>query len=105
MQTQTLKQVAKTEAGCNLAAAQFTEPSPRRIFTLPKFAERHCSFLSLAALTNQVFKAKVRHSSKGVIAGNGLEEAGAIVRLNRRVLIDEDRYFQWVDSQQQRSVR
>lgn len=79
-------------------AATFTEPPPRRLFTLPAFAERHSSFLTLPAITNQVFKAKSRKSTKGDIKGNGLEEAGAIVRLAGRVLIDEDRYFAWIDS-------
>ena len=80
-------------------AATLNEP-PRRLFTLPKFAERHASFLTLPALTNQVFKAKPRRSTKGEVPGNGLEEAGAIVRLAGRVLIDEDGYFRWIDSLQ-----
>ena len=80
--------------------ATINEPPPRRIFTLKAFAERHASFLTLAALTNQVFKAKIRQSTKGKIPGNGLEEAGAIVRLAGRVLIDEDAYFRWIDSLQ-----
>jgi hypothetical protein len=83
-------------------ATTLTEPPPRRLFTLPKFAERHSNFLTLAAITNQVFKAKPRLSTKGEIPGNGMEEAGAIVRINGRVLIDEDRYFSWVDSLQAR---
>lgn len=87
------------EIGRPLAAA-LDEPPPRRLFTLPKFAERHASFLTLPALTNQVFKAKPRQSTKGEIPGNGLEEAGAIVRLAGRVLIDEDGYFRWIDGQQ-----
>jgi hypothetical protein len=86
-------------------ATTFTEPPPRRLFTLSKFAERHSSFITLAAITNQVFKAKSRQSSKGEIPGNGLEEAGAVVRLNGRVLIDEDRYFAWVDAQQSGSQK
>ena len=73
---------------------------PRRLFSLAKFAERHASFLTLSAITNQVHRAKPRQSSLGEIPGNGLEEAGAIVRVNGRVLIDEDRYFLWIDSQQ-----
>lgn len=81
-------------------AATFTEPPPRRIYTLKAFAERHSTFLTLPALTNQVFKAKTRLSTKGDIPGNGLEEAGAIVRLAGRVLIDEDAYFRWIDEQQ-----
>jgi len=97
--------IPQTEAGRALHAATFTEPPPRRLFTLPKFAERHDSFLTLAALTNQVFKAKTRQSTKGEIPGNGMEEAGAIVRLNGRVLIDEAAYFEWVDSQQAGSAK
>ena len=72
----------------------------RRIFTLKAFAERHSTFLTLAALTNQVFKAAPRHSSLGAITGNGMNDHGAIVRLGGRVLIDEDCYFAWVDSLQ-----
>lgn len=30
---------------------------------------------------------------------NGLKEAGAIIRIGRKVLIDADRYFDWVYSQ------
>lgn len=98
MQAQAANQ---NEAGRNPAAAQFLDtPPPRRLYTLPAFAERHSTFLTLAAITNQVFKARARQSSKGVIPGNGLEEAGAIVRIAGRVLIDEDAYFAWVDSQQ-----
>lgn len=78
---------------------------PRRLFTLPKFAERHSGFTTLAAITNQVFKAKSRQSTKGIIPGNGMEEAGAVVRLNGRVLIDEDAYFRWVDALQARSQK
>ena len=101
MQAQAIQQ---PEAGRN-PAATFTEPPPRRLFTLPKFAERHSSFITLAAITNQVFKAKARQSTKGEIPGNGMEEAGAVVRLAGRVLIDEDAYFRWVDSQQARGQK
>ncbi len=96
MQTTTAQQ---TEAGRHSTTA--ADQPPRRLFTLPKFAERHSGFITLAAVTNQVFKAKTRLSTKGEIPGNGMEEAGAIVRLNGRVLIDEAAYFRWVDSQQQ----
>lgn len=101
MQAQSIQQ---PEAG-RAPAATFTEPPPRRLFTLPKFAERHSSFITLAAITNQVFKARARQSTKGEIPGNGMEEAGAVVRLAGRVLIDEDAYFRWVDSQQSRGQK
>ena len=81
-------------------AANEVATPPRRLFTLKTFAERHRSFLTLAAITNQVFKAAPRHSSLGEIPGNGMNDYGVIVRINGRVLIDEDRYFAWVDSLQ-----
>lgn len=31
---------------------------------------------------------------------NGLQAAGAVVRLGRRVLIDQPKFFRWVESQQ-----
>lgn len=76
------------------------DTSPRRLFTLPKFAEKHSDFTTLSAITNQVFKANPRHSNKGVIPGNGMLEFGVIVRNGRRVLIDADAYFRWLDAQQ-----
>lgn len=73
---------------------------PRRLFTLSKFAERHSDFTTLSAITNQVFKAQPRNSTKGKIRGNGMLDFGVIVRSGRRVLIDEDAYFRWLDAQQ-----
>ena len=93
---QTNQQQTSTSAAFYAAS----EAPSRRLFTLKAFAQRHSSFLTLPALTNQVFKANARHSSRGMIPGNGMNEHGAIVRINGRVLIDEDRYFAWVDSLQ-----
>lgn len=73
---------------------------PRRLFTLPNFAKRHSSFLTLSALTNQKFKSESRKSSRGEIPGNGLAEFGAFFTVGRRVLVDEDAYFRWLDAQQ-----
>ena len=50
------------------------------------------------ALRHLVFDSKSRVVSRGrVIPGNGLEEAGAIIRVGRRVLIDLDRFDTWLD--------
>lgn len=73
---------------------------PRNLYTLKKFAERNCGFLTLSAITNQVFKAQPRHSSKGEIPGNGMLDFAVIVRNGRTVLIDEAAYFRWLDAQQ-----
>jgi hypothetical protein len=74
---------------------------PPRLFTLKKFAERHSDFITLSALTNQVFKARPRHSSKGEIPGNGMLDFGVIVRIGRKVLINDDAYFRWLAAQQE----
>jgi hypothetical protein len=77
-----------------LAAARATETRP--IFlTVGQFSERNPAFTP-AAIRNLVFKAKDRQSSCGVIAGNGLIEAGAILRIGRKVLIDEARFHDWM---------
>ena len=74
--------------------------APRPIYTLKKFAERHSDFTTLSSITNQVFKAQPRHSSKGEIPGNGMLDFAVIMRIGRKVLIDEAAYFRWLDAQQ-----
>lgn len=76
--------------------AAFTELAPRQtLFTVEQFAAAQPAFTP-AALRNLIFKAETRHSTKGEIPGNGLIEAGAVIRVGRKVLIDEDRFFEWV---------
>ncbi|MGV7234773.1 MAG: hypothetical protein ACQ9ET_00800 [Nitrosomonadaceae bacterium] len=72
------------------------------LFTLSKFADKHSSFITLSALTNQIFKASPRQSTKGEIAGNGMLDYGVIVRIGRRILINEANYFCWLESMQER---
>ena len=97
MNTQTQQHSSETSQAIKAA---YPELPPRRLFTLPKFAEQHSNFTTLSAITNQVFKAQPRHSTKGKIPGNGMLDYGVIVRIGRRVLIDEDAYFRWLDAQQ-----
>lgn len=66
--------------------------------TVRQFQNAHPAFTE-AALRNLIFKAERRHSSNGEVPGNGLIEAGAIVRIGRKVLIDEDCFFDWVRQQ------
>ena len=86
----------------NIAAAiraAFPEASPRQtLFTVEQFATAQPAFTA-AALRNLIFKAGARQSTKGEILGNGLIECGAIVRVGRKVLIDEHRFFEWVRRQ------
>lgn len=67
--------------------------------TVNQFSEAHPAFTP-AALRALVFKANPRITHEGQVAGNGLIEAGAIIRLGRRVLIDEGKFFAWVTQQQ-----
>jgi len=62
--------------------------SKRTLFTVSKFSEKHKDFLTEGGLRFQIFNAN----------NNGLASFGAIIRVGRRVLIDEERYFNWVDN-------
>jgi len=46
-----------------------------------------------------IFNSRPRESTNGTIPGNGLEKA--LVRLGRRVLIDEDLFYEWIEEQQE----
>ena len=64
-------------------------PNPVGLYRAKEFAERHRSVLGgEAALRWLIFCAST----------NGLEEAGAILRFGRRVLIDEAKFFAWLRS-------
>ena len=78
-----------------------TQKEPPRLFRVRAFAERHQTWTNQAGLRAQILNAGDRVNSRGErIPGNGLLEAGAIVRLGRRVLIDEEKYFAWLQNQQ-----
>jgi len=74
--------------------------SPPRFHTVKGFAEKF-NVWTPAALRALIYAAEDRVASGGrVIKGNGLSEAGALLRLGRRVLIDEAAFFQWLAAQQ-----
>ena len=81
-----------------VAAAFPALPTRCNYFTVAQFAERNPAF-SQAAVRNLVHKAEDRKSTRGTVHGNGLIKAGAILRIGRKVLIDEDRFFEWVRRQ------
>lgn len=91
---------AQHQQQSNLIAPAVSGAFPPRpvYFTVAQFSERNPAF-SQSALRNLVFKADARESTRGTIPGNGLVESGAIVRLGRKVLIHEGRFFEWVESQ------
>lgn len=75
----------------------------RNNLTVKQFAKKHEAF-SEGSLRFLIFNSKERKNSAGdKISGNGMIEAGVIARLGRRVLIDEARFFKWIDQQQPES--
>lgn len=67
--------------------------------TINQFSETNPAFTP-GALRALIFKANPRVTHEGEVPGNGLIECGAIIRLGRRVLIDEAKFFTWVEQQQ-----
>lgn len=94
MQANTAQQ---TEISRALASALPGETPRPILLTVEQFSGRNPAFTP-PALRNLIFKAVPRQSSRGVIPGNGLLEAGAIIRLGRRVLLDESNFLAWVQS-------
>jgi hypothetical protein len=85
----------ETQAQQNAAPAHL-QPR-RRVATVAQVAAIYP--FSQAALRDLIFKAADRFNSKGDrIPGNGLAEAGAILRVGRKVLIDLDAFESWLDS-------
>lgn len=56
-----------------------------------------------AAIRNLIFKSALRHSSQGIIAGNGL--AQHIRRIGSKVLINHGGFLVWIDAQQKESAK
>jgi hypothetical protein len=85
------------------ALADMAPSLPRPVYlTVEQFSERNPAFTP-PALRNLIFKAEPRQSSRGEIPGNGLAEAGAVIRLGRRVLLDESKFLAWVTQSAVRS--
>ena len=91
MHTQT-SQHPSNEDGARSASLDL--PPRPMLYTVEQFAKAEPAFTA-AALRNLIFKAEPRHSSKGEISGNGLIEAGAIVRRGRKVMIHRERFLDW----------
>ena len=95
MHTQTQKQSNVITS----APAEAFEPHQRQPYcTVAQFSVQNPAFTE-PALRNLIFKADSRESTLGIIPGNSLIESGAIVRLGRKVLIHEERFFAWVEFQ------
>ena len=75
------------------------------LYTVEEFAELHHRFLTPAAIRNQIHRETPKYSRRLVIPVNELAEIGAIVRLGSSILLDEAKYFAWVDQQQAKSSK
>lgn len=67
-------------------------------YTVEQFSLNNPAFTK-SALRNLIFKADERLSTKGIIEGNGLLKAGAVIRIGRKVLINESKFYAWIESQ------
>ncbi len=65
----------------------------RTLLTVRQFAEKHPAFPE-GGIRWQLFNERT----------NGLAAAGAVIRCGRKVLIDEARYFDWLDSLNRRAA-
>lgn len=77
-------------------AAMEEQQHPPVLLTVPQFSERHPAFTQ-PAVRHHIWKSRPRKSSLGEIKGNGLDRA--IVRVGRKVLIDEAKFFEWLTAQ------
>lgn len=76
------------------------DSAPRDLLTVAQFAERYPAW-SQSALRNILLNARDRLNSRGErLAGNRLGASGAIVRVGRKVLLSEGRFFLWIAAQQ-----
>jgi hypothetical protein len=62
--------------------------------TVSQFCQKHTAF-KLGGVRDRIF-----HADK-----NGLKASGAIVRNGRKVLINEVKWFAWIESQNQGGVK
>ncbi len=95
MQTNTAQQTA-----INAAINTVYQPIEQRpnYKTVEQFSHDNPCFTP-SSLRNLIFKADERLSSIGVIGGNGLLETGAIIRIGRKVLINESKFYVWIEAQ------
>lgn len=67
------------------------------LLSVRQFAARHPGFTQ-AGLRHLIHCSEERCASKGKLPGNGLKESGAILRSGRKVLIEEQAFFRWLQT-------
>ena len=68
----------------------------RTLSTVRQFSEKNPAF-SQGSIRNLIHLSTERYSSKGKIPDNGLDIA--LVRIGRKIMIDDHKFFQWIDAQ------
>jgi len=87
----------------NAVFAEDFQARPRPATTAPtllsvrQFAEKHPAF-SAGSIRQLIFFSHPRKTSRGPIPGNGF--AAVTVRLGRKLMINEAKFFEWLDRQQ-----
>ena len=87
----------------NQTDVAFQREMARTLFTVPDFVQLpEFGYLTEYSLRHLIYNSRSRYSAGGdVIPGNGLVEAGALIRIGRRVYIDAPRYRAWTESQRE----
>jgi len=73
-------------------------PQARALSTVRQFSEKYPAF-SQGSLRNLIHLSSERYTSKGQIPGNGLSVA--LVRIGRKLLISDQKFFEWIEQQNQ----
>ena len=73
------------------------------LLTVKEFSQRQPAFTE-GSLRWHIFNASTRQTSRGIIPGNGLIEAGAIKRIGRKVVLDEEKFLEWIDACQEQTA-
>jgi hypothetical protein len=68
----------------------------RILSSVRQFADKHPAFTQ-GNLRNLIFNAQPRVTRTGTLPGNGFDMC--LVRVGRKILIDEEKFFQWLDGQ------
>lgn len=90
----------KTIIAASAPVTQGDSSKPTTLYTVSQYANVQPAFPQ-ASLRSLIFNAKERQSSNGAIPGNGLIECGAILRVGKKVLIDDQKFVEWVRKQSQ----
>ena len=88
------------QSAVNTAINSVYQPTEQRpsYKTVEQFSKDNPAFTS-SSIRNLIFKADERKSTNGVITGNGLIECGAVIRVGRKVLINETKFYAWIEAQ------